>query len=57
LSDIIFRRTEVGVGGIPNNQVLEFASRILGQELGWDEARIQNEVEEVKNQYQFKLSH
>ncbi len=51
LDDIIIRRTELGSSGIPCNQDLEFVSKIMSEELNWDEsARIQ-EINRVKKYY------
>jgi glycerol-3-phosphate dehydrogenase len=39
LDDVVLRRTDLGVAGPPAAIDLECVTRVLGQELGWDEAR------------------
>ena len=51
LSDVVLRRTELGTGEYPGDKGLETCARIIGQELGWDELRVQKELEEVKSIY------
>ena len=49
LSDVIFRRTEVGTEGLAGREeVVTFCARIMADELGWNEGRCQQEIEEVK---------
>jgi glycerol-3-phosphate dehydrogenase len=48
LSDVIFRRTTVGIAGDPGEACLRSCAAIMAQELGWDPKRTQREVEEVR---------
>ena len=47
LSDILFRRTELGVAGYPGAICINACAEIMGAELGWDTERIQREIEET----------
>jgi glycerol-3-phosphate dehydrogenase len=51
LSDIIFRRTELGVLGNPGEECLKTCASIMAVEMGWDERRMQEELEEVRATY------
>ena len=51
LSDVVLRRTELGTGEYPGDEGLETCARIMAQELGWDESRVQKELEELKSIY------
>lgn len=51
LADVILRRTELGTIGYPGEEVLKVCASIMAKELGWDEFRIQKELEEVKEIY------
>lgn len=48
LSDVIFRRTDVGSGSRVEDGVLEECANLMAAELGWDQARINMELREVK---------
>jgi glycerol-3-phosphate dehydrogenase len=48
LTDVVFRRTELGSAGNPGEIVLKTCAAIMAKELDWDEARIQSEIKEVK---------
>jgi glycerol-3-phosphate dehydrogenase len=48
LTDVIFRRTTLGVAGNPGDACLRICAAIMAQELGWDTTRTQREVEEVR---------
>lgn len=48
LSDIIFRRTDLGSAGDPGDECLKTSAAIMAAELGWDKTRLQGELEEVK---------
>ena len=45
LADILIRRTGIGMLGHPGARVLETAAQIAGQELQWDQSRIDRELE------------
>ncbi|MCG7848246.1 MAG: glycerol-3-phosphate dehydrogenase/oxidase [ANME-2 cluster archaeon] len=51
LSDVILRRTELGTAEYPGDEGLETSARIMARELGWDESRIQEEIEDVRSIY------
>jgi len=47
LSDVVFRRTDLGQYRCPSLESLQATSRIMARELGWNESRIQEELQEV----------
>jgi glycerol-3-phosphate dehydrogenase len=47
LSDIVFRRTDLGTGSKPNRAALEECAAIAARELDWDQDRVQKELDEV----------
>ncbi|MGA8262085.1 MAG: glycerol-3-phosphate dehydrogenase/oxidase [Arenicellales bacterium] len=49
LSDVVFRRTDLGTGGHPGRAAIERSAQVLGRELGWSGERIRREVEEVES--------
>jgi len=51
LSDVVFRRTELGSGECPGDTGLRSCAEILANELGWDKNRIQTEIDQVKAKY------
>ena len=51
LADILFRRTDCGTTGCPDESELLAIARVMGAELGWDERRIANEIETVHRHY------
>lgn len=51
LSDVIRRRTELGSAGYPGDEAVQACAALMAAELGWDEAKIQNEIREVKAVY------
>lgn len=56
LSDIVFRRTDLGTGGHPGRAALEQCARLAGRELGWNETRARQEVGEVDNIFRQRCS-
>jgi glycerol-3-phosphate dehydrogenase len=56
LSDVIRRRTELGSAGYPGDEAVKACAAIMAAELGWDEAKIQNEIREVKAVYSTQKS-
>ncbi|MCB0209841.1 MAG: glycerol-3-phosphate dehydrogenase/oxidase [Anaerolineae bacterium] len=48
LSDIIFRRTELGSARWPGEACLQSCAEIMALELGWDAAQIKQEIDEVR---------
>ncbi|MCI0694515.1 glycerol-3-phosphate dehydrogenase/oxidase [candidate division KSB1 bacterium] len=51
LADVIRRRTELGSAGYPGDEAVQACAAIMAAELGWDAAKIQNEIREVKAIY------
>lgn len=51
LSDIVFRRTGLGTAECPELKLLTKLSAFMGEILGWDETRQQQEVKEVLLRY------
>jgi glycerol-3-phosphate dehydrogenase len=51
LTDIIFRRTELAVGGYPGDNCLHTCSEIMAKELGWSRKRKFQEVDEVQQAF------
>ncbi len=47
LADVIFRRTELGSAGYPGDKCIKACAFAMAQEFGWDEARVQGEIDEV----------
>jgi glycerol-3-phosphate dehydrogenase len=48
LSDVVFRRTDLGTAEIPSKQVLHDCAQLMAKELGWDEKRLHHEVEGIQ---------
>jgi len=51
LGDIIFRRTNLGALGKLTDDRLRLLSQTMGRELGWDETKINQEVNSVKSYF------
>jgi glycerol-3-phosphate dehydrogenase len=47
LSDVVFRRTELGTAGHPGDEALGFCADVMGAELGWSPSRRQQELRDV----------
>ncbi|NEP09154.1 MAG: glycerol-3-phosphate dehydrogenase/oxidase [Symploca sp. SIO2C1] len=47
LTDVVFRRTELGSAGHPGDEVLNICAQTMGAELGWSLPRIEQELQEV----------
>ena len=56
LADVVFRRTDLGTGGHPGEEALQGCARLMGSELGWDEDRVREEVNEARNEFLLHLS-
>jgi glycerol-3-phosphate dehydrogenase len=52
LSDIVFRRTELGTGGHPGEAALEEVSTFMQQALGWSASHVAEERREVDAQFE-----
>lgn len=53
LEDVIFRRTDLATGGFPGHAALQTCAHLMATELGWDESRIQQEVESATASFPF----
>jgi glycerol-3-phosphate dehydrogenase len=51
LTDALVRRTELGSAGEPSAEAVQTAARIAQSELGWDDARTAQEIDEVARFY------
>jgi glycerol-3-phosphate dehydrogenase len=51
LSDIVFRRTDLGTAGYPGDLCLDNCARLVATELQWSESRLLQEKEAVRAQY------
>jgi glycerol-3-phosphate dehydrogenase len=51
LTDIVFRRTELGTDGNPGTQALDEAEDIMGRECAWSERRSAEERARVERQF------
>jgi glycerol-3-phosphate dehydrogenase len=52
LSDIVFRRTELGTGGYAGEAALEEVATFMQKTLGWSDARVAEERREVDAQFE-----
>jgi len=48
LGDVVFRRTELGSGGDPGDDLLRFSADVMGRELKWSQTKKDRELAEVK---------
>jgi glycerol-3-phosphate dehydrogenase len=53
LSDIVFRRTDLGTLGPPARAALRESAELAGRELGWTAAQIQSEMDQVMETYKY----
>jgi glycerol-3-phosphate dehydrogenase len=51
LSDVVFRRTDLGTSNCPPIKHLKVVAKIMADELGWDENRQAEEINEVLGTY------
>jgi glycerol-3-phosphate dehydrogenase len=51
LSDIIFRRTELGTAGYPGDACLYTCAEIMAAQLGWNKRTMFQEVDEVQQAF------
>lgn len=47
LTDVVFRRTDLGTGGHPGEAALEDCAKIMAAEKGWSDERLHSELQEV----------
>ncbi len=57
LSDVVFRRTGIGTLGNPGEDVLESVADVMSNELGWDKARRNKELDAVLDTYETGRMH
>jgi len=51
LADVIQRRTELGAAGLPDEACLWLCADLVAAELGWDQTRRDQEIDEVRAAY------
>lgn len=51
LSDVVFRRTELGAAGPPGRAAIEACAALVAAELGWTPARTAQEIEDVERMF------
>jgi glycerol-3-phosphate dehydrogenase len=51
LTDVVFRRTDLGTAGHPGEAALRTCAKLMSAEMGWDEERTQDELCEVTAAY------
>ncbi len=51
LSDVVFRRTDMGTETCPPTEQLKIVVQIMGEELGWNEKKRNEEINEVLHSY------
>lgn len=56
VADIVLRRTALGTAGHPGHSAVRLCAEVMGSELGWDRAKINREVQEVDEIYDFTHS-
>jgi glycerol-3-phosphate dehydrogenase len=58
LADVVFRRTDLGTGEYPGDIELKCCADIMGKEKGWDQDRLQREIQSVTKAFpHFYLSY
>jgi glycerol-3-phosphate dehydrogenase len=55
VADVIFRRTGLGTIGHPGRDAIERIAMLMAELLGWDQARVRSEVQEIENAYRCLL--
>lgn len=51
LSDVVQRRTELGATGLPDETCLRVCADLVASELGWDQSRREQELDDVRAGY------
>jgi glycerol-3-phosphate dehydrogenase len=54
LSDVVFRRTDLGTAELPSQPVLHDCAQLMADELGWDGSRLHREIDAI--QAPFRIS-
>ena len=49
LSDVVFRRTELGSAGYPGIEAIQICAKTMATELEWSHGRTQKELQEVNH--------
>ncbi len=52
VTDVVFRRTGLGTIGHPGRDILEYIAVLMADMLGWNQARVQAEIQDVEVRYQ-----
>jgi len=47
LTDVVFRRTDLGVAQVPGDDVIQICADIMSKEMGWSLKEKENEINEV----------
>lgn len=53
LTDVVFRRTELGTAGHPGGKSLNTCADVMRKELGWDIDKTQQEIKEMNDTFSF----
>ena len=51
LSDVVFRRTDLGTAEFPGDAALAGCAGVMAKELGWDNRRLQAELEQTRDAF------
>ncbi len=51
LSDVVFRRTELGTAGHPGDRLLNSCAKTMATELGWSRSKLEEELQAVMGYY------
>ncbi len=51
IGDVVFRRTDFGTGGHPGEEALRACAQLMASELGWDENRVREEIDEARKEF------
>ena len=52
LSDVVYRRTDLGTGQIPGRSALQECAEIIAPEFGWDQNRIEKQIQSAGTEFQ-----
>lgn len=47
LADVVLRRTDLGVTGVPDEETLKACAALMARELSWDKARVEKEIKQI----------
>jgi glycerol-3-phosphate dehydrogenase len=51
LADVVLRRTDLGTRAYPGHEAIAACGRLVAAELGWNDARLQTEIDQVTDEY------